>query len=572
MIDYQPNTSGPAGEPHVSGASSIHLKNLTYTYPGSSQPALSNVTLDIAVGEFVLVAGPSGVGKSTLLRCLNGLVPHFTGGTVRGDIVVGEHYPLEEGPQVLSRMVGFVFQDPEAQFVVDRVEDEIAFALENAAVPPAEMRLRVEEVLHLLELAPLRDRHLDTLSGGEKQKVAIAAALALRPRILALDEPTSQLDPQSAEDVLQALVRLNQDLGLTIVLAEHRLERVLPYVDRLIHLSDTEHPVLSGPPRRVLDQIDLNPPLIALGKTLKWDPLPLTIKEGRRFAARIPSPSRDSKAHTGQRDAASSSHRDNGGAGSEIRTARFAVQDVYFAYNGRPVLQGIDLHIAPGELVALMGRNGSGKTTLLKCVVGLLTPDRGQIRMDGESLIGQETADISQDVGYLPQEPSDLLFADTVGDELAITLRNHKLLDRPPIAPDDLLARLNLGDLKTSYPRDLSAGQRQRVALGAVTVTKPRLLLLDEPTRGLDYQAKRELVRLLQEWQEEGMSILLVTHDVELVAQAADRVMLLSQGEIIADARPELLTTSPLFAPQVARLFPSTGWLTVEDALKGLTR
>jgi energy-coupling factor transport system ATP-binding protein len=201
------------------------------------------VTLDIPDGAFVLVVGPSGAGKSTLLRCLNGLVPHFTGGTVQGEIIVGDHYPLKEGPQTLSRVVGFVFQDPEAQFVMDRVEDEIAFALENAAVPPTEMRLRVEEVLQLLDLAPLRARQLDTLSGGEKQKVAIAAALALRPRILALDEPTSQLDPQSAEDVLQALVRLNRDLGLTIVLAEHRLERVLPYVDRLIYLSDPDHRV-----------------------------------------------------------------------------------------------------------------------------------------------------------------------------------------------------------------------------------------------------------------------------------------------------------------------------------------
>ncbi|MBS3784173.1 MAG: ATP-binding cassette domain-containing protein [Anaerolineae bacterium] len=546
-------------------APSIHLRNLSYTYPGASDPALSDVTLDIADGEFVLVAGPSGAGKSTLLRCLNGLVPHFTGGTVEGEIVVGDHRPVEEGPHTLSRMVGFVFQDPEAQFVVDRVEDEIAFALENAAVQPTEMRLRVEEVLQLLDLAPLRDRALDTLSGGEKQKVAIAAALALRPRVLALDEPTSQLDPQSAEDVLQALVRLNQDLGLTIVLAEHRLERVLPYVDRLIYLSGPNQSVISGRPRHVLGEIDLNPPLIELAKALGWDPLPLTIKEGRRFAS-----------HTPERGAPNAPKRENGRSkrhrseSGQSAGERFAVSDLHFAYNGKPVLQGIDLRIAPGELVALMGRNGSGKTTLLRCVVGLLNPSSGRMKMDGESLIGRETAEISQDVGYLPQEPSDLLFADSVGEELIITLRNHHLLDRPPIAPDDLLARLNLEELKTSYPRDLSAGQRQRVALGAITVTRPRLLLLDEPTRGLDYQAKRELVHLLREWQAEGTSILLVTHDVELVAQAADRVVLLSQGEIIADDAPEVLTSSPLFAPQVARLFPGTDWLTAEDALKGL--
>jgi energy-coupling factor transport system ATP-binding protein len=544
----------------------INFDHLTYTYPGSNgktKPALSDVTLDIAEGEFVLVAGPSGAGKSTLLRCLNGLVPHFTGGSVSGDVTVAGYDPVAEGPQTLSRVVGFVFQDPEAQFVVDRVEDEIAFALENAAVPPTEMRLRVEEVLHLLDLAPLRDRALETLSGGEKQRVAIAAALALRPRVLALDEPTSQLDPQSAEDVLQALVRLNQDLGLTIVLAEHRLERVLPYVDRMIYLDNPSHTALSGPPREILRQIDLTPPLVTLGKALDWEPLPLTIKEGRRFAREASSVKRKTsnvKRHSPFKKPGFS------------EKPGFSLTNLQFAYNGQSILRGVDLEIAPGELVALMGRNGSGKTTLLKCVVGLLEPQRGEINLDGDSLLGQETADICQEIGYLPQDPSDLLFADTVTEELAITLRNHHLADDPPIAPDALLERLGLGEVAASYPRDLSAGQRQRAALGAVTVTRPRLLLLDEPTRGLDYPAKRELVRMLDEWKAEGAGILLVTHDVELVAQAADRVVLLSQGEIIADDAPEVLTASPLFSPQVARLFPRSGWLTAEDAMEGLKR
>jgi len=506
----------------------------------------------------------------TLLRCLNGLVPHFTGGSVSGNLFVDGHDPLKEGPQALSQVVGFVFQDPESQFVVDRVEDEIAFALENAAVPPTEMRLRVEEVLHLMDLTDLRDRQLDTLSGGEKQKVAIATALALRPRILALDEPTSQLDPQSAEDVLQALVRLNQDMGLTILLAEHRLERVLPYIDRLVYLSEGEHGVYSGPPRHILEQVDLNPPLVALGKALRWDPLPLTIKEGRRFAGGMAVPERIAGSQIRRATHGTPSHGGNGNGGRMRDGSHFVISDLHFAYNGKPVLQGIDLHIAAGELVALMGRNGSGKTTLLKCVVGLLKPRQGRIDIDERSLLGQDTAEITRQVGYLPQNPGDLLFADTVADELVVTLRNHDLLDYPPVSPDDLLARLDLDELRAAYPRDLSAGQRQRVALGAITVTKPRLLLLDEPTRGLDYEGKRELVRLLREWQDEGTSVLLVTHDVELVAQAADRVALLSHGQIIADAAPELLTTSPLFAPQVARLFPGTGWLTVDDALQGL--
>ncbi|MFW6115683.1 MAG: ABC transporter ATP-binding protein [Chloroflexota bacterium] len=549
----------------------IHIERLTYTYPGSSDPALDNVSLHVPEGEFVLVAGPSGSGKSTLLRCLNGLVPHFTGGTVTGSIVVSGREPIAEGPQALSRVVGFVFQDPESQFVVDRVEDEIAFALENAAVPPTEMLLRVEEVLHLLDLASLRHRPLTTLSGGEKQRVAIATALAFRPRVLALDEPTSQLDPQAAEDVLQALVRLNQDLNLTVVLAEHRLERVLPYVDRMVYLSESGDCALTGPPRRVLHRMDLTPPLVTLAKELDWDPLPLTIKEGRSFAARIKARDLGTQAGANRRHTPGPSPSGSGAEAADApRRAHFAVRNLHFAYNGSPVLQGIDLGIAPGELVALMGRNGSGKTTLLKCIVGLLRPERGEINMTDTSLLGRATADICLDVGYLPQDPGDLLFADTVADELNITLRNHDLLNHPPVAPSELLERLELAGVAHRYPRDLSAGQRQRVALGAVTVTRPRLLLLDEPTRGLDYPAKRQLVRLLREWQTQGTSILLVTHDVELVAQAADRVLLLSQGEIIADAPPQVLTASPLFSPQIARLFPATGWLTAREALAGL--
>jgi energy-coupling factor transport system ATP-binding protein len=532
----------------------IHLNHLTYTYPDSPHAALTGVTLHVAEGEFVLVAGPSGAGKSTLLRCLNGLVPHFTGGRLSGSITVAGHDPIAEGPQVLSRLVGFVFQDPEAQFVVDRVEDEIAFALENAAIPPAEMRVRVEEALNLLDLLPLRDRPLETLSGGEKQRVAIAAALALRPRILVLDEPTSQLDPQSAQEVLQSLVRLNRDLGLTIILAEHRLERILPHVHRLVYLPGPDKPVLSGPPRHVLRQIDLTPPLVTLAKALGWQPLPLTLQEGRTFAAKsqIPNPQSSSPI-------------------SNLPSPILQVEGVSFAYDGVSALREVNLTVRAGELVTLMGRNGSGKTTLLKCIVGLLRPRQGGITLAGESLIGRKTADVCRSVGYLPQMPDDLLFADTVADELAVTLHNHGLLDDPPIAPADLLARLGLSSLAASYPRDLSVGQRQRVALGAVTVTRPRLLLLDEPTRGMDYSAKRELVRLLREWQAEGAGVLLVTHDVELVAQAAGRVVVLDQGAVSAAGSPaEVLTAASPFAPQIARLFPDAGWLTVEEALAGL--
>jgi energy-coupling factor transporter ATP-binding protein EcfA2 len=541
----------------------IAFDHVTYTYPEAGQPALRDVILQLPDAALTLLVGPSGAGKSTLLRCTNGLVPHFSGGSLRGSITVNGLDPVAATPQLMSRHVGFVFQDPEAQFVMNRVEDEIAFALENAAMPRQEMRVRVEEVLDLLDLAPLRQRGLDTLSGGERQRVAIAAALAFRPNILVLDEPTSQLDPQSAEDVLQALVRLNTDLGLTVLVAEHRLERVLPFVDRLVYMTDEGGDILAGPPRQVLPQLRLVPPLVALARALKWEPLPLTIKEGMSFARRLREKTVTTKRpHQPPR------------SGEPYLWMR----DVKVIYDGQPAVRSVNLDVWPGEIVVLMGRNGSGKTTLLKSLVGLVHPQAGRVRVSSQDIAGLDVAQICRQVGYLPQDPNALLFADNVLEELMITLRNHGFPARQgipsadlPINPWTLLERLGLAKKAASYPRDLSVGERQRVALGAVTVTQPGALLLDEPTRGLDYGAKQALVDLLRGWRDAGMAILLVTHDVEFAVAAADRVALMSQGEIIASGDPaQILGTSPLFAPQVARLFPDSGWLTVEDSLKHL--
>ena len=543
----------------------IAVRRLTYTYPQRTSPALREVTWDVADGEFVLLAGPSGSGKSTLLRCLNGLVPHFSGGVLVGGVSVAGIDAVRAGPRVLSRQVGFVAQDPEAQAVLDRVEGEIAFALENAAVSPDEMRLRVEEVLDLLDLTPLRDRRLHTLSGGERQRLAIAAALALRPRVLVLDEPTSQLDPQSAEDVLRALVRLNDDLGLTIVLAEHRLERIARYADRLTYL-EAGQVVADGPVRAVLPRLPVAPPLLQLAQALNWQPTPLTVKEARPFATALA----DGAAAADQADVPPSAPTVT--LAPPAAPSVLAVSDLRFSYNGHQTLKDISFSIAPGEAVAMVGRNGSGKSTLLKCIVGVLRGQSGEVRVNGRPTRGRDVADICREVGYLPQNPDDLLFADTVADEVRATLRNHGL----PLPPDEVaaqLARLGLDALAGVYPRDLSVGQRQRVALAAVTATRPRLLLLDEPTRGLDRPAKEALMALWRGWLAEGAALLLVTHDVEMAATIATRTIMLSQGEVIA-AGPtrDVLAGSPQFAPQMARLFPGRGWLTVQDVLGALDR
>jgi energy-coupling factor transporter ATP-binding protein EcfA2 len=541
----------------------IDVTGVSYTYPNSSQAALNDVTMRVDAGEFVLLAGASGSGKTTLLRCLNGLIPHFSGGVISGNVKVNDLDTVRSGPQTVSKHVGFVAQNPEGHALLDRVEPEIAFALENAAVSPQEMRVRVEEVLDLLDLTPLRQRLISSLSGGERQRVAIASVLALRPQVLLLDEPTSQLDPQSADDVLRSLVRLNEDLGLTIILVEHRLERVLRYADRLVFM-DNGRILIDEPVRSAMAKVPQLPPLARLGRELGWDPLPLTVKEGRHLVSKGSGVSRQPSTVA----VAGTSHAPRAQVLSEPVTILKAAQ-IHYSYNGSPALRGVSFEVRQGEVLAVMGRNGSGKSTLLKCLIGLLQVSQGDIRLNGRSTSGREVAELAREIAYLPQNPNDLLFAETVREELQITLRNHGLAAQNGVTK--LLDELGLKDQMFAYPRDLSTGQRQRVALGAVTITRPPLLLLDEPTRGLDFRTKQALVKLWRDWLAHGLGLVLVTHDVELAAVIADRVIILSQGEVIASGSTgDVLSGSPLFAPQIARLFPGRGWLTVEDAIDGL--
>jgi energy-coupling factor transporter ATP-binding protein EcfA2 len=539
----------------------ISFEQVSFSYPQSQTALLDHVNLEIPEASFSLVVGASGSGKSTLLRCINGLVPHFSGGSLSGNIRVNGLDPVRESPQVMSRHVGFVFQDPESQFVVNQVENEIAFALEHAAIPQQEMRIRVEEVLGLLDLGDLRERELNTLSGGQQQRVAIAAALALRPTILVLDEPTSQLDPQSADDVLQALVRLNADLGITIVLAEHRIERVLPFIDHLIAVQvdpiTGKRSVIDGEPRELLAQIELVPPLIQLGKALNWQPLPLTIKEGLRHSRPL------ARAHA---------HDTTPPALNRSAAPAIKLHKVSSGYGQQSVFEELDLAIWSGEITVLLGRNGVGKSTLLRTIVGLQPIRKGAVEILGRSNRGRSVAEICQQVAYLPQDPNALLFSDTVRDELLVTLANHKISGPAALQrAEALLGKLGLAQLAEAYPRDLSVGERQRVALAAVSVTEPQIFLLDEPTRGLDYAAKTRLAELLNMWRTEGKALLIVTHDVEFAATIADRIVLLGSAGVTADGpASQILGASPLFAPQVARLFPQTGWLTSDQALQAL--
>ena len=561
----------------------IRLRGLTYRYPEAPTPILEGLDLDVDVGEFLLVAGPSGCGKSSLLRVFNGLIPHFHGGSLAGSVEVLGHDPVDLGPRGMSATVGFVHQNPEAHFVTEVVEDELAFALENHGVDPVTMRRRVEEVLHQLNLTPLRQRSIDTLSGGERQRVAIAGVLTLQPQVLVLDEPTSQLDPQSAEEVLNALRTLNDDLGLTLILAEHRLERVAHLAERVLML-DREGPPRLGVPEEVLAGSALAPPLVQLCDTLGWHPATLTLKATRRraeFRALEPTNEGIAEAAGGALDRVQ-------GDGEE-RPA-IETRGLWWSYpGGEEALRGVDLAVPMGSLTALLGRNGSGKSTLLKALVGLIRPDRGTVRLahvDGVLNPQAMALDrVAQTVGFVPQNPARLLFHDTVEAELEWSLRQRGATDEASRrALAEIVTVLGLGglelgetgsgpvagvDLRSRHPRELSTGERQRVALATALAGSPRLLLLDEPTRGLDVAIKRRLARWLAGLGTQGTTVLMATHDVELVAQCADRVVLLGEGRSVAEGPTrEVLHGSPVFGTQVNRLFGDPRLHTLDDVLR----
>jgi energy-coupling factor transporter ATP-binding protein EcfA2 len=415
------------------------------------------------------------------------------------------------------------------------VEDELAYGMENLGVDPAHMRRRVEETLDLLDLVPLRSRGVRTLSGGERQRVAIAAALAAGPRILVLDEPTSQLDPQGAEDVLAALQRLVHDHGMTVLLAEHRLERVAGFVDLAAGFDRGR--VRGGAPTAVLRELGTGPPVSRLGAIAGWEPIPLTVRDARRFASATAMP--PPPARTGN------------GRGEVLARIR----GVRTAYGPTEVLRGVDLDVRDAEVLAVMGRNGAGKSTLLRVLAGVHAPSRGEVHVRGR----EPRPGI--DVALCPQEADDLLFNETVEGEVRATLKARGETGDG----GRWLGALGIAGLAPRHPRDLSAGQRLLVAVASVAATEAPLLLLDEPTRGLDQPSKERLVDFVRGHARAGTAVVLATHDVELAAAVATRVVMLAGGEVIADGDPgTVLGDSRVFAPQMTRVF-GAGWLTPEQ-------
>jgi energy-coupling factor transport system ATP-binding protein len=530
----------------------IELQQVTVTYTDAPAPALREVNLRIEEGELALVVGRTGVGKSTLLRVINGLVPHFTGGTLVGRVLIEGRETRAQPPRELADVVGFVGQDPLAGFVTDTVEEELAYTMEQLAVPVDVMRKRVEETLDLLGVADLRSRSLHELSGGQQQRVAIGAVLTAHPRILVLDEPTSALDPTAAEEVLAAITRLVHDLAVTVVLAEHRLERVVQYADRVIEVR-RDGTVVSGLPAQMFATTRVAPPVVELGRMFGWAPLPLSVRDARRKIG----PVRDQLSGRTVPPLRRTATRAQGPVALKAR-------NLVVRYGAVVAVRGVDLDLAGGEVTAVMGRNGSGKSSLFWTLQGSGPRQSGTVDVDGADPKGLSAAQGRRLVGLVPQTPADLLYRETVAQECAQAdsesgVAPHQgtraLLDRlAPGVPDDI------------HPRDLSEGQRLSLVLAIQLVAAPRVILLDEPTRGLDYTGKRALSGILDSLAAEGRVVAISTHDVEFVAAAADRVIVMADGDVVAGGSTvDVVGASPAFAPQVAKILSPLAYLTIDQ-------
>lgn len=539
----------------------IRFDDVTVTYTDAPHPSLQNVNLEIEEGELALLVGRTGSGKSTLLRAINGLVPHFTGGLLEGRVTVAGRDTRTHPPRELADVVGMVPQDPMSGFVTDTVEEELAYGMEALGIHPQTMRRRVEDTLDLLGLAEIRDRPLLSLSGGQRQRTAIGSVLTTNPAVLVLDEPTSALDPGAAEEVLAAIQRLVFDLGLTVLMAEHRLERVVQYADRVVAI-ETDGRVVHGEPAAVLADAPVVPPVIEFGRRIGLDPLPLSVRDARRETATL---RRALTADTTFTAGAPPAPR-------QVSTELVAdIDHVSVTYGNFVAVNNVALQIHRGEIVALMGRNGSGKSTLLNTMVGLRKANLGSVKV-GATLAnpyGMEGGELLKHVGLVPQEAGDMLYAQTVAGECAAADRDSQA---EPGTARALLEQFAPGINDETHPRDLSEGQRLSLVLAVVLCARPPVLLLDEPTRGLDYPGKRNFTRVLQELAAAGHAIMLATHDVELVAATASRVVIIADGEVVADgATEDVVVSSPMFAPQISKVMRPLEFLTVDSAVDAFT-
>ena len=556
----------------------VQFENLSFVYQGAEKKALDNVSLEIEEGDFVTWMGHTGAGKSTLMYCLNALIPSFVRGKLEGKGVVLGRDISQSRTAEMSGDVGLVFQDFEAQLFSTNVELEIAFGMENLGVPRGEMRHIIDELLPLVRLEGLRDREPSTLSGGQKQRLAIASVLAMRPCLLAMDEPTTDLDPIGKWEILQLARRL-RGRGMTMILIEHETEEALDS-DRVVLLKEGKI-LREGPPAEILSDCQLLEeagvaplPVAEFFSRLPERPLgdgklPLTVEEAvAEFKRRLRiCPSAAQMLEEKDR-------RLRGGGEPALR-----LEGVHYRYPlGVEALKGVDLEIREGEFVAIIGQNGSGKTTLVKQFNGLLRPTSGRVEVFGRDVGELSPRERAEQVGYVFQNPDHQIFAPTVFEEVAFGPRNFGLSEREVRENvEEALAAVNLTGYEDEDPFLLTKGERQRVAVASVLALKPRVLILDEPTTGLDYLQQRSMMEMVCSLNRRGHTILIVTHSMPTVAHYAHRTIVFDEGMVLMDdttrrvfARGEELEEVFLRPPQIVRFGNRLGItsLTVEEMLE----
>ncbi|MDG5789830.1 energy-coupling factor transporter ATPase [Evansella sp. AB-P1] len=537
----------------------IELKNVTFTYPNTSSPALDKLSLKVNKGQFVILFGPSGCGKSTLLRLLkNNIQPH---GKLSGEIYMNNQLLIDE--DATEREIGFVFQDPENQVVADDVLHELVFGMENIGLTANEMRNRLAEMVHFMGFQALLNRKTHELSGGQKQQVNLASVLLMQPNVLLLDEPTAQLDPVSSRDFLSMLVRLNEEFGMTIIMAEHRLEEIIPIADKIV-MMEKGSIAIEGSPRKALHHIWCHgekayiPSIPSFYmRSLKetgHTQIPLTVKEGRTWLQEHKIPKVNNELASISVDS------------KEI----IKVKNVYYQYDKKEaaILRDMNFSLKKGELYALLGGNGSGKTTFLKLLSGIYKPQQGSITLHNKKMKSWKRQDLVQRIGYLPQNPKLFFLQDTLEKEVRQTIEQWNVSKK---AADAILYSLGIYHLCEKHPYDLSGGELQKGALACLLLRKPEVLLLDEPTKGLDPVSKEKLASILINLTKEGITIFMTSHDVEFVAKYATRCGMMFDGTISSEDFPgKFFHGNFFYTTMIQRLFRglSNELVTEEEAVR----
>ena len=518
----------------------IDIKNLSYTYPLEKMKSLDNIDLQVQKGEVLLVIGKSGSGKSTLAKCISGAVPHFYGGTIEGTIKLNGGLLQEIEHNERAQEITMVFQDPEKQLVMNKVHREIAFGLENVGIEESKIKRRVFESLQFANILPLAYRDIKTLSGGQKQKVAITSAIAYMPNCIILDEPTSQLDPASAEEIVNLVKKINEELGITIIIIEQRVNKWFDVVDKIAYMREGKITFYNDKKefylRSTMEEEKFLPDYVRLFKRLGKKEIPESYKEARLLLEDMEFNSEDEKL-------------------KKFKSEKVIIESkkLSCSYEGIKAVNNVNLTIHEGEFVGIMGANGAGKSTLLKAIMGLKDYE-GSLKVKDFQVKGKGMKQLARTIGYVSQNPNDYISKQSVYEELKFTLDNHGINNFEEIITETLKS-LDIYDLKDKNPRDLSGGQKQRVAIASILVLQPEILLLDEPTRGLDLELKNKLGDTLRKLQDKGTTIIMITHDVDFTCSFCSKFILMFNGEIVSEgSREEVLSDGIYYSSTVNKL------------------